>query len=65
MAAEDPTRPIWPASPSPGWADGVDRLWGTPNGQPLVSYGGGHAYFAGQEWHRFYQAGVGAWNTLA
>lgn len=30
MAAEDPTRPIWPSSPSPGWADGVDRLWGTP-----------------------------------
>jgi hypothetical protein len=30
MAAEDPTRPIWPASPSAGWADGVDRLWGHP-----------------------------------
>lgn len=30
MAAEDPTRPIWPSSPSAGWADGVDRLWGTP-----------------------------------
>ena len=30
MAKEDPTRPIWPASPSAGWQDGVDRLWGLP-----------------------------------
>ena len=30
MADEDPTRPIWPASPSAGWEDGVDRLWGFP-----------------------------------
>jgi hypothetical protein len=30
LAAEDPSRPVWPASPSGGWADGVDRLWGLP-----------------------------------
>lgn len=30
IASEDPSRPIWPASPSAGWADGVDRLWGKP-----------------------------------
>lgn len=30
IASEDPSRPIWPASPSAGWSDGVDRLWGTP-----------------------------------
>ena len=30
VAAEDPSRPVWPASPSVGWADGVDRLWGLP-----------------------------------
>ena len=30
IAGEDPTRPIWPSSPSSGWEDGVDRLWGTP-----------------------------------
>ena len=30
VAAEDPSRPVWPASPSVGWGDGVDRLWGLP-----------------------------------
>jgi len=30
IAAEDPSRPLWPASPSSGWADGVDRLTGLP-----------------------------------
>lgn len=30
MAAEDPSRPLWPSSPSSGWASGVDRLWGRP-----------------------------------
>ena len=36
MALEDPSRPIWPASPSQGWASGVSQLWGTPlPGQPL------------------------------
>lgn len=62
LAGEDPSRILWPNSPSTGWKSGVDRLYGTPNGQPLVSYGGGHDYLAGQEWHRFYQAGVGAYN---
>ena len=66
VAAEDPSRILWPNSPSTGWRSGVDRLWGTPNGAPLVALGGGHDYFAGQEWHRFYQAGVGAgnWSTV-
>ena len=62
VAAEDSSRIVWPNSPSAGWSSGVHRLYGTPNGEPLVSFGGGHAYLAGQEWHRFYQAGVGAWN---
>jgi len=62
VAAEDASRILWPNSPSTGWRSGVDRLWGTPNGSPLVAIGGGHDYFAGQEWHRFYQAGVGAYN---
>lgn len=62
VAAEDYSRIVWPNSPSAGWQSGVDRLYGTPNGQPLVAFGGGHDYLAGQEWHRFYQAGVGAWN---
>jgi beta-mannosidase len=34
-AEEDPSRPVWPASPSRGWASGVDTLWGLPNGSPL------------------------------
>ena len=62
VAAEDPSRILWPNSPSTGWRSGVDRLWGTPNGAPLVALGGGHDYLAGAEWHRFYQAGVGAYN---
>jgi beta-mannosidase len=66
VAAEDNSRILWPNSPSAGWRTGVDRLYGTPNGLPLVSLGGGHDYFAGNEWHRFYQAGVGAydWQTV-
>jgi hypothetical protein len=62
VAAEDPSRIVWPNSPSAGWRSGVHRLYGTPNGQPLVAAGGGHAWSAGNEDHRFYQAGVGAWN---
>ena len=62
VAAEDPSRILWPNSPSAGWRSGVDRLWGTPNGAPLVAMGGGHAYLAGNEEHRFYTAGVGAWS---
>ena len=62
VAVEDPSRILWPNSPSTGWRSGVDRLWGTPNGAPLIALGGGHDYLAGQEWHRFYQAGVGAYN---
>lgn len=61
VAREDASRVVWPSSPSAGWRSGVDRLWGTPNGRPLVALGGGHAYYAGNEEHRFYTAGVGAW----
>ena len=35
IAEEDPTKAIWPASPSNGWASGVARLWATPDGTPL------------------------------
>jgi hypothetical protein len=35
IAAEDPSRPPWPASPSNGWLSGVDRLTSLPNGSPL------------------------------
>lgn len=30
VRGEDQSRPLWPASPSAGWASGVDRLWGLP-----------------------------------
>ena len=35
IAAEDPTKAVWPASPSNGWVSGVARLWATPDGTPL------------------------------
>ena len=35
IAEEDPTKAIWPASPSNGWVSGVARLWATPDGTPL------------------------------
>ena len=36
IAAEDATRPVWPASPAHnGWRSGVNTLTGFPNGQPL------------------------------
>ena len=37
VAAEDASRPIWPGCPSSGWASGVHRLTGLPNGLPLRS----------------------------
>jgi beta-mannosidase len=40
IADEDPSRPVWPACPSTGWASGVDRLTGLPNGRPLVMHTG-------------------------
>jgi len=30
IAFEDPSHPLWPASPSSGFSRGVDRLWGLP-----------------------------------
>ena len=37
IADEDPTRPVWPASPAHhGWLSGVNTLTGLPNGQPLT-----------------------------
>lgn len=36
VAEEDPSRPPWPSSPSPGWVSGVDRLTSLPNGLPLT-----------------------------
>jgi len=35
IAEEDPTKAIWPASPSNGWVSGVARLWATPDGSSL------------------------------
>lgn len=61
-AWEDPSRILWPASPAAGWESGVDRLWGTPNGQPLVPVGTGHIWDAGNERHGPYAAGVGGWS---
>jgi len=37
VAQEDASRPIWPGCPSKGWATGVHRLTGLPNGRPLSS----------------------------
>jgi beta-mannosidase len=37
VAEEDPSRPLWPISPSAGWASGVCALTGLPNGRPLKS----------------------------
>ena len=35
---QDPSRPLWPSSPSAGWASGVDRLWGLPMlNEPLAA----------------------------
>jgi beta-mannosidase len=36
VASEDRSRPVWPSSPSFGWAAGVNRLTGLPTGSPLV-----------------------------
>jgi hypothetical protein len=30
VAEEDPSRPLWPASPSSGWLSGVTTLWHEP-----------------------------------
>jgi len=35
VAAEDSSRPVWPASPSSGWREGVDRLFSRPTGGAL------------------------------
>ena len=35
IAAEDPSRAIWPSCPSLGWATGVHTLTGLPTGGPL------------------------------
>jgi hypothetical protein len=36
VAQLDRSRPIWPSSPASGWASGVDRLSGRPNGKDLA-----------------------------
>jgi beta-mannosidase len=35
LVREDPSRVIWPSCPAYGWASGVERLTGLPNGKPL------------------------------
>lgn len=35
VAEEDNSRPPWPSSPSDGWMNGVDRLYGLPTGTGL------------------------------
>jgi beta-mannosidase len=66
VVRDDPSRIIWPASPAAGWISGVDRLWGSFNGQPLIPVGTGHIWDAGNERHGTYIAGVGAgnWTTV-
>jgi predicted amidohydrolase len=36
VSAFDRSRPVWPSSPSDGWASGVDRLSGRPNSRALT-----------------------------
>lgn len=55
VAEEDQSRIVWPSSPSYGWSSGVDLLWGTPNGKPLVSKSSGTTF----ETHGPYQHGSG------
>ena len=59
-AREDPTRIVWPASPAAGWVSGVNRLYGTPNGRPLVALVLAHPHIwdNGHEQHGPYTAGV-------
>lgn len=59
VAQEDQSRAIWPSSPAAGWVTGVDSLYGTPNGQPLTTHGGGHIWNQGIETHAPYQLGSG------
>ena len=37
VATVDKSRPIWPASPSGGWASGVERLTSRPTGGRLTA----------------------------
>lgn len=37
LAAEDPTRPVWPSCPNEGLVAGVHSTTGLPNGRPLVA----------------------------
>lgn len=61
VAQEDDSRIVWPSSPAAGWLTGVSRLYGTPNGQPLVPLVGAnpHIWDSGNERHGPYTAGVG------
>lgn len=61
VAEEDSSRIVWPASPAAGWLTGVNQLYGTPNGAPLVALVGHmpHIWSAGNERHGQYTAGVG------
>ena len=53
--AEDASRPVWPISPSRGWATGVSMLTGLPNGQAWTSKTSGRTV----ETHGPYQHGEG------
>ena len=44
VAREDPSRVIWPASPSCGWASGVHRMSGRPNGNKLQLKRSSHCF---------------------
>jgi hypothetical protein len=35
---EDTSRAVWPSCPASGWATGVHRLTGLPNGNPLTTH---------------------------
>ena len=49
VSTEDRSRPIWPACPSLGWAAGVHRLTGLPNGNALKSVAEAEAERAGAQ----------------
>lgn len=75
VAREDSSRPLWPASPSAGWASGVHPHSSLPNGlplqaRPLAPPAGGHAieehgpYLHGSGWPAVNQVPVAVGTNL-
>jgi hypothetical protein len=59
VAEEAPTTVVWPSSPAGGWLSGVNRMYGTPNGQKLLPLErpGYRIWASGNEFHGPYQHG--------